>query len=168
MPAVYLDDNATTSVDPDVLAAMLPFFTDQFGNASSAHAFGTIVSPAIREARRAVSDLLGAALDQEIIFTSGGTEADNTAIVSALENHVGRDEVVVSAVGHPAPAEFVCSSRTLSWRRREADSGGLQRLSRYGRLSGCPWARHSYCFDDVGQQRNRHAVPGDRTGCARP
>ncbi|MGD0105934.1 MAG: cysteine desulfurase NifS [Rhodopila sp.] len=102
MRAVYLDNNATTPVHPEVLAAMLPYFTDQFGNASSSHAFGTTVSPAIREARRAVRDLLGAALDQEIIFTCGGTEADNTAILSALENHDGRDEVIVSAVEHPA------------------------------------------------------------------
>jgi cysteine desulfurase len=102
MRAVYLDNNATTSVDPEVLAAMLPYFTDQFGNASSAHAFGTAVSLAIRDARRAVRDLLGAALDQEIMFTSGGTEADNTAILSALDNNEGRGEVVISAVEHPA------------------------------------------------------------------
>lgn len=102
MRAVYLDNNATTSVDPDVLAAMLPYFSDRFGNVSSAHAFGAAASPATREARRAVRDLLGAALDQEIIFTSGGTEADNTAILSALDNDNGRDEVVVSAVEHPA------------------------------------------------------------------
>jgi cysteine desulfurase len=102
MRAVYLDNNATTSVDPEVLAAMLPFFSDQFGNASSSHAFGTTASPAVREARRALRDLLGASLDQEIIFTSGGTESDNAAILSALDNADGRDEVVVSAVEHPA------------------------------------------------------------------
>ena len=102
MGAVYLDNNATTSVDPEVLTAMLPYFRDQFGNASSAHVFGAAASPAIREARRAVRELLGAALDQEIIFTSGGTEADNTAILSALDHDPGRDEVVVSAVEHPA------------------------------------------------------------------
>lgn len=102
MRRVYLDNNATTAVDPDVLTAMLPYFTDQFGNASSTHAFGTAVAGAVREARRAVRDLLGAALDQEIVFTSGGTESDNTAILSALDNETGRNEVVVSAVEHPA------------------------------------------------------------------
>jgi cysteine desulfurase len=102
MRAVYLDNNATTSVDPEVLAAMLPYISDQFGNASSSHAFGMTASTAVREARRAVRDLLGASLDQEIIFTSGGTESDNTAILSALDNTDGRDEVVVSAVEHPA------------------------------------------------------------------
>jgi cysteine desulfurase len=102
MRAIYLDNNATTAVDPDVLAAMLPFFSEQFGNASSGHAFGSSVAGAVRDARRAVRDLLGAALDQEIVFTSGGTEADNTAILSALDNEDGRDEVVISAVEHPA------------------------------------------------------------------
>lgn len=102
MRPVYLDNNATTAVDPDVLAAMLPYFTDHFGNASSTHAFGSTVSAAVRDARRAVRDLLGAAADQEIIFTSGGTESDNTAILSALENTADRNEVVVSAVEHPA------------------------------------------------------------------
>jgi cysteine desulfurase len=102
MHPVYLDNNATTAVDPDVLAAMLPFFTEHFGNASSTHAFGAAVAGAVRDARRAVRDLIGAALDQEIVFTSGGTESDNTAILSALDNPDGRDEVVVSAVEHPA------------------------------------------------------------------
>ncbi len=102
MRPVYLDNNATTAVDPDVLAAMLPYFTEQFGNASSTHAFGAAVSGAVREARQAVRDLLGAASDQEIVFTSGGTESDNTAILSALDNAAGRNEVVVSAVEHPA------------------------------------------------------------------
>ena len=102
MRGIYLDNNATTAVDPDVLAAMLPFFSEQFGNASSGHAFGSAVAGAVRDARRAVRDLLGAALDQEIVFTSGGTEADNTAILSSLDNDDGRDEVVISAVEHPA------------------------------------------------------------------
>ena len=102
MRLVYLDNNATTAVDPEVVAAMLPFFIEQFGNASSTHAFGASVAGAVRDARRAVRDLLGAAHDQEIVFTSGGTESDNTAILSALDNQDGRDEVVVSSVEHPA------------------------------------------------------------------
>jgi cysteine desulfurase len=102
MRPVYLDNNATTAVDPAVLAAMLPYFTDQFGNASSTHVFGATVAAAVRDARRAVCDLLGAAADQEIIFTSGGTESDNTAILSALGTTDGRNEIVVSAVEHPA------------------------------------------------------------------
>jgi len=134
MRAVYLDNNATTSVDPDVLAAMLPFFTDQFGNASSAHAFGTMVSPAVGEARRAVRDLLGAALDQEIIFTSGGTEADNAAILSALDNADGRDEVVVSTVEHPALLTLCAhleSSRGVAVKRIPVDAKGRLDMDAY-------------------------------------
>ena len=102
MRQVYLDNNATTAVAPEVLAAMLPFLTSSFANPSSSHGPGAQVSEAVRDARRAVRDLLGAALDQEIVFTSGGTEADNTAVLSALETQSGRNEVVISAVEHPA------------------------------------------------------------------
>ncbi|GGF51980.1 cysteine desulfurase NifS [Azorhizobium oxalatiphilum] len=100
---VYLDNNATTRVDLSVVEAMLPYFTDQFGNASSAHAFGSTVAEGVRAARRQLQALLGAASDSEIVFTSGGTEADNTALLSALETAPeGRSEIITSAVEHPA------------------------------------------------------------------
>lgn len=102
MRPVYLDNNATTQVDPEVVAAMLPYFTEQFGNASSTHAFGSAVGAAIKEARQHIRSLLGAALDQEIVFTSGGTESDNAAILSAIETPSERNELVISAVEHPA------------------------------------------------------------------
>ena len=102
MERVYLDNNATTRVDPAVVAAMLPFFTEQFGNASSKHSFGVEVAAAVKNARRQVQELIGAASPDEIVFTSGGTESDNAAILSALESQPGRDEVVTSAVEHPA------------------------------------------------------------------
>ena len=102
MKAVYLDNNATTRVDPAVVEAMLPFFTEQFGNASSIHAFGASVGGALKTARKQLQELLGAAHDHEIIYTSGGTESDNTAILSALEAQPGRDEIVTSKVEHPA------------------------------------------------------------------
>lgn len=102
MQTVYLDNNATTRTDPAVVEAMLPYFAEQFGNPSSAHAIGTGVAEGIRAARRQVQSLLGAAHDQEIVFTSGGTESDNTAILSGLQADPRRDEVVVSAVEHPA------------------------------------------------------------------
>lgn len=100
--AVYLDNNATTRTDPSVVQAMLPFFTEQFGNASSAHAFGRQVTGAIRQARRSVQALLGAAHDDEIVFTSGGTESNNAAIVSALATQEERDEIVTTSVEHQA------------------------------------------------------------------
>lgn len=100
--AIYLDNNATTPVDPAVLQAMLPYFTEQFGNASSSHAFGENVAEAIRGARRAVAALIGAAHESEIVFTSGGTESDNAVLRSALVTQDGRDEIVTTRVEHPA------------------------------------------------------------------
>jgi len=99
---VYLDNNATTRVDARVVEKMLPYFSDEFGNASSTHVFGSEVANAVRDARRSVQALLGAAHDHEIVFTSGGTEADNAAIMAALSAVEGRNEIVTSAVEHPA------------------------------------------------------------------
>lgn len=99
---IYLDNNATTRVDPQVIEAMLPFFTEQFGNASSKHGFGEEAAVAVRAARQQVQELVGAAFDQEIIFTSGGTESDNAAIIAALDAQPGRDEIITSQVEHPA------------------------------------------------------------------
>ena len=102
MRPIYLDNNATTRMDPEVLAAMMPYFTEQFGNASSTHSFGTEVGGALKQARQHLQALLGAAYDHEIIFTSGGTESNNSAILSALETQTGRDEVITTVVEHPA------------------------------------------------------------------
>ncbi|MFT8540455.1 cysteine desulfurase NifS [Acetobacter sp.] len=102
MKPVYLDNNATTRVDPRVVDAMLPYFTEQFGNASSIHAFGADVGTAIRHARRQLQALLGTEFDHEIVYTGCGTEADNMALLSALETQAGRNEIVTSAVEHPA------------------------------------------------------------------
>jgi cysteine desulfurase len=104
---IYLDNNATTRTEPSVVAAMLPFFSEQFGNASSSHAFGSEVAGSVKEARRNVQALLGAAFDHEIVFTSGGTEADNTAILSALAVQEERDEIVTTTVEHPAVLSLV-------------------------------------------------------------
>ncbi|WP_439402359.1 cysteine desulfurase NifS [Bradyrhizobium sp. DASA03068] len=99
---IYLDNNATTRTDPSVVKAMLPFFIENFGNASSRHAFGNDVAVAVRQARRSVRDLLGNAYDREIVFTSGGTEANNAAILSALATQEERDEIVTTSVEHSA------------------------------------------------------------------
>ncbi|MEY9591112.1 cysteine desulfurase [Bradyrhizobium yuanmingense] len=99
---IYLDNNATTRTDPSVVKAMLPFFTENFGNASSRHAFGDDVAVAVRQARRSLRDLLGNAYDREIVFTSGGTEANNAAILSALATQEERDEIVTTSVEHSA------------------------------------------------------------------
>ena len=102
MEPVYLDNNATTRCDPAVVEAMLPFFTEQFGNPSSLHSFGNKVGQALKEARGRVQALLGAEHDSEIVFTSCGTESDSTAILSALKAQPDRNQVITTAVEHPA------------------------------------------------------------------
>ncbi|MCB6178321.1 aminotransferase class V-fold PLP-dependent enzyme [Rhodobacter sp. Har01] len=99
---IYLDNNATTRTAPLAVTAMLPFFTTHYGNPSSAHGVGSEAAAALRQARRSVQALVGAAQDHEIVFTSGGTEANATAIRSALAVQPGRTEVVVSTVEHPS------------------------------------------------------------------
>ena len=102
MQPVYLDNNATTRVDPSVVEAMLPYFTEQFGNPSSMHSFGDKVGRALKQARVQVQKLLGAEHDSEIIFTSCGTESDSTAILSALRTQPERREIITTVVEHPA------------------------------------------------------------------
>ncbi|MBW9267095.1 MAG: cysteine desulfurase NifS [Candidatus Thiodiazotropha sp. (ex. Lucinisca nassula)] len=99
---IYLDNNATTMVVPEVVETMLPFFTEQFGNPSSLHRFGDKVGRALKQARKQVQALLGAEHDSEIIFTSCGTESDSTAILSALKAQPDRKEIITTVVEHPA------------------------------------------------------------------
>lgn len=98
---IYLDNNATTRVAPEVLDAMMPFLTDYYGNPSSIHTFGGQVHHHLDTARESLARLLGAR-PEELIFTSCGTESDNAAILSALESSVKRRKVVTSRVEHPA------------------------------------------------------------------
>ncbi len=102
MEPIYLDNNATTRCDPAVVEAMLPFFTEQFGNPSSMHSFGNKVGFALKEARARVQALLGAEHESEIVFTSCGTESDSTAILSALKAQPERNQIITTAVEHPA------------------------------------------------------------------
>jgi cysteine desulfurase len=102
MADIYLDNNATTMVDPSVVEEMLPFFTEQFGNPSSLHSFGDRVGRSLKKARKQVQTLLGAEHDSEIIFTSCGTESDSTAILSALKAQPERKEIITTTVEHPA------------------------------------------------------------------
>ncbi|GEB88039.1 hypothetical protein ZMO01_13790 [Zymomonas mobilis subsp. mobilis] len=102
MRLVYLDNNATTRVDPEILSAIIPYFSEYFGNPSSLHAWGRKAKTALRTARQQVQKLLNAKEEQEIIFTSGGTEANNTALLSALAFDPDRNEIITSRVEHPA------------------------------------------------------------------
>ncbi len=105
MKRVYLDYAATTPTDPEVVRAMLPFFTDVFGNPSSIHACGQEAGAAVSEARTRVASLIGAS-DEEIVFTSGGTEADNTALEGVAYAAEGRgNHIITSAIEHHAISE---------------------------------------------------------------
>ncbi|MEI8352683.1 MAG: aminotransferase class V-fold PLP-dependent enzyme, partial [bacterium] len=101
MKTVYLDNNATTSVAPEVVDAMQPFFRDLWGNPSSMHEFGGQVKKPVEEARAQVAALINAD-PSEIIFTSCGTESDNMAVRGAAESAGTRLNVVTTRVEHPA------------------------------------------------------------------
>jgi len=99
---VYLDHSATTPVRPEVLAAMLPYFADKFGNASSIHRWGREARAAVEKAREQVASLIGAE-PREIIFTSGGTESDNLAIRGVAWANRGKgNHIITSAIEHHA------------------------------------------------------------------
>ena len=102
MADIYLDNNATTMCDQEVLDAVMPYFSEQFGNPSSMHSFGNKVGFAIKAARKSVQNILGAEHDSEIIFTSCGSESDSTAILSALKAQPERKEIITTVVEHPA------------------------------------------------------------------
>ncbi|EEW25364.1 cysteine desulfurase NifS [Rhodobacter ferrooxidans] len=97
----YLDNNATTRLASEALTAMLPHLAEAYGNPSSMHALGNQAARAVGVARAQVRGLLGAALEEEIIFTSGGTEANTTAIMAGLADPARR-EIITSTVEHPS------------------------------------------------------------------
>jgi len=98
---IYLDNNATTQLDPAVIEEMLPFLTTYYGNPSSGYQFGSQVRGAIETARERVADLLGC-MPSEIVFTSCGTESNNTALNAALLLDLARRHIVTTAVEHSA------------------------------------------------------------------
>src|ERR1700756_4692086 len=127
---IYLDNNATTAIDPQVLDAMLPYLKEQYGNPSSAYSFGKKVAPAIEQAREQVAALLH--FDPaEIVFTSCGTESDNTAVQSTLWIDRDRKHIITSKVEHSAilrQAEALARrGYEISW--IEVDERGLPDLA---------------------------------------
>src|SRR5260370_710806 len=179
MNRIYLDHNATTAVDPAVLDAMLPYFSADFGNASSIHTFGQRARAAVETAREQVAALLNAR-PQEIVFTSGGTESDNHAIFGvALEfltslnsstSYLGQKFIRAKRLGRvlhkerhappqiplrwPSPARLPPGHRKCSRHRRPRQSRRTRPpLSRKRRRAHRPPPRHS---------RTRHPRPRPR------
>lgn len=99
---IYFDNNATTRIAPEVFDAMEPFLTEFYGNPSSAYEFARESRKAVDAARSSVAELVGARSANEIVFTSGGTESDNWAILGALESAPGKKHVVTTGVEHEA------------------------------------------------------------------
>ncbi|HMK59868.1 MAG TPA: cysteine desulfurase NifS [Dissulfurispiraceae bacterium] len=106
MKPIYLDNNATTAVAPEVFEAMAPYLHELYGNPSSMHTFGGQLHRHVEEARAKVASLIGAE-PEEIIFTSCGTESDNTAITSAVESYPQKKHVISTRVEHPAVLSFM-------------------------------------------------------------
>ncbi len=105
MNTIYLDNNATTQVAPEVLKEMLPYLGEYYGNPSSMHTFGGQLHQKVEHARERVARLIGAD-PEEIIFTSCGTESDNTAIMSAAESLPQKRHIITTRVEHPAVLNF--------------------------------------------------------------
>jgi len=131
---IYLDNNATTQVAPEVLEAMLPYLRDLYGNPSSMHSFGGQVGRRLRLAREQVAALIGAH-PEEIVFTSCGTESDNTAIRSALATYPGKRHLVTTRVEHPAIHALVAHLAQEGYRVSEipVDGEGRLNLEHYAR-----------------------------------
>jgi len=132
---VYMDNNATTRVAPEVLETMLPYFSDLYGNPSSMHSFGGQVGDALKEAREQIADLVGASTD-EIIFTSCGTESDSTAILSALQAFPEKRHIVTTRVEHPAVKNLCENIDKLTGHKHKitqlpVDREGMIDLQRY-------------------------------------
>ncbi len=115
---IYLDYNATTPIAPEVLDAMLPWLREEFGNPSSAHAFGRRTAQAVASARRQVAELIGAS-PQELVFTGCATEANNLALLgtarAVVESGSSKRHLVVSAVEHPAVMAPAMQLRAQGW-----------------------------------------------------
>ncbi|MBM9602663.1 cysteine desulfurase NifS [Desulfopila inferna] len=110
---IYMDNNATTKIAPEVVEAMMPFLTDYYGNPSSMHVFGGQVGESLREARLQVATLLGAE-PEEITFTSCGTESDSTAVLSALQSFPEKRHILTTRVEHPAIKTLTENLETLT------------------------------------------------------
>lgn len=113
---IYMDNNATTRIAPEVIEAMMPYLTDYYGNPSSMHTFGGQIGQAINRARGEIAALIGAS-PEEIVLTSCGTESDSTAILSALQTHPNKNQVVTTRVEHSAVKNLCDNLETFTGRK---------------------------------------------------
>lgn len=132
---IYMDNNATTRIAPEVVDAMMPFLTDCYGNPSSMHTFGGQVGRVVDEARESIASLLGAD-PEEIIFTSCGTESDSTALLSGLQTFPDKRHIVTTRVEHPAVKNLCENLDTLSGHkhrvtRLHVEADGTLNLDQY-------------------------------------
>lgn len=127
---IYLDNNATTRVAPEVAAAMLPFLSEFYGNPSSSHRLGRESRKAVEKAREQVADALGASETCEIVFTSCGTESNNWAILGALETQPGKKHIITTAVEHEAVLKLCQKLERRGYRISllDVDENGLLNL----------------------------------------
>ena len=128
MEKIYFDNASTTPVDPDVVGAMMPYFNERFGNASSPHAYGREAHKALEEARECLADFIGANSD-EIIFNSGATEANNHAIIGVARSKRNKDKhIIVSSIEHHSvlePIEYLRKHEGYEVTTMEVDGDGL-------------------------------------------
>lgn len=133
--AIYMDNNATTRIAPEVIEEMLPFLKDYYGNPSSMHNFGGQVGGVVAKARSQVAHLLGAD-PEEITFTSCGTESDSTAILSALKVNPDKRHIITTRVEHPAIKNLCENLESLTGHkyrvtRLKVDAEGRLNLKEY-------------------------------------
>lgn len=128
MQPIYLDYNATTPVDPVVVESMLPFLNEHFGNPSSSHAYGRIAKEAIEKARAQLAALLGAE-PSEIIFTSGGTESNNQALIATARAYANKGRhIITTEIEHPAVLN------PLLWLEEQGYSVTILPVDSYGKV----------------------------------
>ena len=136
MVDIYLDNNATTKVDHEVVDAMIPYFLEQYGNPSSIHKFADGVARGLKQARQQVQSLIGCEHDSEIIFTSCGTESNSTALLSAIKAQPNKKEIITTTVEHAAILNLCdyLEKEGYTIHRLPVDKAGRLNLESYKKL----------------------------------